>query len=234
MQRIVFGLLIFPRMTHLDMAGPYEVFRCMDGVNVLLVARNLEQVASEGGMRILPDVDFDTCPKLDVLCVPGGPGVDVLMEDEATLTFLRKQAENARYVTSVCTGALLLGAAGLLRGRKATTHWAAHDLLAQLGAIPTHDRVVRDGNVFTGGGVTAGIDFGLTLAAEIAGEDRARALQLQLEYAPAPPFEGGTPETSPPDVVAAERLAGSARRAAREAIVARIVANRISQPIEPT
>lgn len=224
MEHIVFGLLIFPRMTLLDMAGPYDVFRCIAGANVLLVGKRLENIASEGGMRILPDVDFDTCPKLDVLCVPGGTGIDLLMEDEATLAFLRRQAENARYITSVCTGALVLGAAGLLRGRKATTHWAVHDLLAQFGAIPTQERVVRDGNIFTGGGVTAGIDFALTLAAEIAGKEDARALQLQFEYDPAPPFAGGTPETSPPDVVAAVRLSGSARRAAREAIVGRVTA----------
>jgi cyclohexyl-isocyanide hydratase len=131
------------------------------------------------------------------------------MEDQQTLTFIKAQAANARYVTSVCTGALVLGAVGLLKGKRATTHWAYHELLAPLGAIPVKDRVVRDGNLLTGGGITAGIDFALTLAAELFDKDIAELVQLQLEYAPAPPFQSGSPDTAPPSV-----LAEAQRRAA--------------------
>jgi len=144
------------------------------------------------------------------------------MEDAEVLAFLREHAGRVRFLTSVCTGALILGAAGLLRGRRATTHWASHDLLAAFGAIPTAGRVVRDGNVITGGGVTAGIDFALTVVAEIAGPAVAQGIQLQIEYAPAPPFDAGTPETAPPDVLAASRQGGARMRADREAQVARI------------
>lgn len=131
---------------------------------------------------------------------PGGAGVNALMADEATIAFVRRQAEGARFVTSVCTGALVLGAAGLLEGKRPTTHWASHDLLKTLGAIPVHARVVRDGNLMTGGGVTAGIDFALTLIAEFAGRGVAEAIELSLEYAPLPPFNAGSPETAPPTV----------------------------------
>jgi len=147
-----------------------------------------------------------------------------LMEDAAVLDFLRRQAAGARYVTSVCTGALVLGAAGLLRGKRATTHWSSHDLLASLGAVPVSARVVRDGNLFTGGGVTAGIDFALTIAAEVAGPEAAQAIQLQIEYAPAPPFSAGTPDTAPAAVLDAARRRGAATRAEREALVARVAA----------
>jgi cyclohexyl-isocyanide hydratase len=136
-----------------------------------------------------------------VICIPGGSGVGPLMEDEQTLAFIKAQAANARYVTSVCTGSLVLGAAGLLQGKRATTHWAYHDLLATLGAIPVKDRVVRDGNLLTGGGITAGIDFALTLAAELFDKDTAQVIQLQLEYAPAPPFQAGSPDTAPQSIV---------------------------------
>src|SRR5262249_40155869 len=148
---------------------------------------------------------FAECPALDVLCVPGGGGVNALLQDAEVLGFLRAQAARARYVSSVCTGALVLGAAGLLKGRRATTHWGAHDFLAKLGAIPRPGRVVRDGNLFTGGGVTAGIDFGLTMVAELLGEAQAQAIQLQHEYAPEPPFQAGTPETAAPAVLAVAR-----------------------------
>jgi cyclohexyl-isocyanide hydratase len=162
------------------------------------------------------------CPQLDVLCVPGGLGVNPLMRDAAVLAFLRQQAEHARYVTSVCTGALVLGAAGLLRGRRATTHWASLDLLAAFGAIPVAERVVRDGNLLTGGGVTAGIDFALTLAAELSGRPAAEAIQLGLEYAPAPPFAAGTPASADPAVLATVRGRLATGRAERERIVGAI------------
>lgn len=219
---IEIGFLVFPRVQQLDLTGPYEVLAMVPGARVHLVAKTPEPVATATGLVLTPTVSFAECPALDVVCVPGGSGVNPLMEDAETLGFLRRQAEGARYLTSVCTGALVLGAAGLLRGKRATTHWAAHDLLAALGAIPTQGRVVRDGNLITGGGVTAGIDFGLALAAELADEATAKAIQLHLEYAPAPPFDAGRPETAAPDILAATRERLAATRREREAIVARI------------
>ena len=182
-----FALLVFPNVQQLDLTGPYEVFASWPQARVRLVAKTLEPVTSSTGLVLKPDASFDDCPQLDVLCVPGGGGVNALMADEATIAFVRQQAEGARFVTSVCTGALVLGAAGLLKGKRATTHWASHDLLATLGAVPVHGRVVRDGNLMTGGGVTAGIDFALALIAEVAGREVAEAIELSLEYAPAPP-----------------------------------------------
>lgn len=195
------GLLLFPNVQQLDLTGPYEVFASLPDVTVHLIWKTLDPVRSSTGLTLTPDTDFQGCPALDVICIPGGKGVDELMEDSETLAFIRRQAQNARFVTSVCTGALVLGAAGLLRGRRATTHWASHGLLEALGAIPVQARVVRDGNLMTGGGITAGIDFALTLAGELLGELEAQATQLQLEYAPAPPFNSGHPETAPVEVV---------------------------------
>jgi cyclohexyl-isocyanide hydratase len=222
------GLLLFPDLTQLDLTGPYEVFRKAPGLTVHLVAENLEPVAAETGMRILPDTTLEACPKLDILCVPGGPGANQAMENPAIIAFLRARAPAARYITSVCTGALVLGAAGLLDGRRATTHWSAHDLLAGLGAIPTKGRVVRDGNLVTGGGVTAGIDFALSLVAELFGDAEAQRIQLQIEYAPAPPFDAGSPETAPASVLAEARKRGAKMRAAREALVERVGVSRLS------
>lgn len=216
------GLLLFPRMTQLDLTGPFEVFAKMPGAEVLLLWKTLQPVEAETGLRMLPHATLRDCPRLDVVCVPGGPGVAALMEDDEVLDWLRAQAGTARYVSSVCTGALVLGAAGLLRGKRATTHWASHDLLAELGAIPTKRRVVRDGNLFTGGGVTAGIDFALTMVAEIAGPETAQSIQLQIEYAPAPPFDAGSPETASPSVLSAVRQRNAATRTAREELVARV------------
>ena len=215
------GLLLFPRMTQLDLTGPYEVFTKLPDARVLLLWKTLEPVEADTGLRMLPYATLHDHPPLDIVCVPGGPGVNVLMEDADVLDWLRRQASHARYVSSVCTGALVLGAAGLLRGRRATTHWNYRDLLASFGAIPTPERVVRDGNLFTGGGVTAGIDFALTMVAELAGAAMAQAIQLQIEYAPAPPFDAGSPDTAPPDVLRHVRGATAATRAQREAIVAR-------------
>ncbi len=214
-----FGLLLFPRVQQLDLTGPYEVFASLPGARVDLVARSMEPVMSATGLTLMPTTTFADCPQLDVLCVPGGSGVNALMTDAGTLDFVRMQAAEARYVTSVCTGALVLGAAGLLRGRRATTHWNAHDLLAAFGAVPTQGRVVRDGNLLTGGGVTAGIDFALTLAAEIMGREAAEVAQLSLEYAPAPPFDAGTPGTAPPDVMEIARHRLAASREERERII---------------
>lgn len=216
------GLLLFPRMTQLDLTGPFEVFAKLPGAEVLLLWKTLQPVEAETGLRMLPHATLRDCPPLDVVCVPGGPGVSALMEDAEVLAWLRTQAETARYVSSVCTGSLVLGAAGLLRGKRATSHWASRDLLAAFGAIPTAARVVRDGNLFTGGGVTAGIDFALTMVAEIASPMAAQLIQLAIEYAPAPPFDAGTPETAPPEVLEQARRLNAPTRAAREALIARL------------
>jgi cyclohexyl-isocyanide hydratase len=222
MTPIRIGLLLFPRMTQLDLTGPFEVFAKLPGAQVLLLWKTLQPVEAETGLRMLPHATLHDCPSLDVVCVPGGPGVNALMQDDEVLAWLRARAASARYVSSVCTGALVLGAAGLLRGKRATSHWASRDLLAGFGAIPTAGRVVRDGNLFTGGGVTAGIDFALTMVAELAGPAAAQTIQLEIEYAPAPPFDAGTPETAPPEVLAAARQRNAPMRAARQALIARL------------
>jgi cyclohexyl-isocyanide hydratase len=195
------GFLLFPQVQQLDLTGPYDVLASLPDVKVHLIWKDLMPITASTGLMLKPTVTFDDCPALDVICIPGGSGVGVLMEDDQTLDFIKAQAVNARYVTSVCTGALVLGAAGLLKGKRATTHWAYHELLAPLGAIAVKDRVVRDGNLLTGGGITAGIDFALTLAAELFDKDTAQLVQLQLEYAPAPPFAAGSPETAPASVL---------------------------------
>ncbi|HUB10543.1 MAG TPA: DJ-1/PfpI family protein [Acetobacteraceae bacterium] len=218
------GLVLFPRMTQLDLTGPLEVFTKLPDAEVLLLWKTLQPVEAESGLRLLPYATLRDHKPLDVVCVPGGAGVNALMEDADVLDWLRKQASHARYVSSVCTGALVLGAAGLLHGKRATTHWAYRDLLSAFGAIPTPGRVVRDGNLFSGGGVTAGIDFALTMAAELAGPVQAQSIQLQIEYAPAPPFDAGTPDAAPPEVLRAVQAATAVTRAEREAIVARAAA----------
>lgn len=196
------GLLLFPKLTQLDLTGPFEVFARMPGATVHLVWKTLDPVTCDRGLRLLPSATFADCPQLDVICVPGGPGQIGLMEDDESLDFLRRQAAAAQWVTSICTGALVLGAAGLLKGYRATTHWASHDQLALLGAVPVHERWVIDRNRVTGGGVTAGIDFALKLVAEIHGEATAKAIQLGIEYAPAPPFDAGLPERAGEAVLA--------------------------------
>jgi cyclohexyl-isocyanide hydratase len=218
------GLLAFPAMTQLDMTGPLQVFANVPGAEVRVIWKTLDPIQTQGGLRLLPDTTLADCPRLDVICVPGGSGVLDLMDDPEVLSFLRVQAETARFVGSICTGSLVLGAAGLLRGKKATTHWAWLDLLAPLGAIPTKGRVVRDGKVFTGGGVTAGIDFALTMVGELAGRDVAEGIQLGIEYAPAPPFNAGSPETARPELVAAVRARMNMMRVDREARVAKVAA----------
>lgn len=218
------GFLLFPDIQQLDLTGPYDVLAPLPDVTVHLIWKDLAPLRSSSGLLLTPNVLMSDCPPLDVLCVPGGAGVGPLMEDAQTLAFLRAQAANARYVTSVCTGALVLGAAGLLKGRRATTHWASHELLAPLGAIPVQERVVRDGNLITGGGVTAGIDFGLVMAAELVGEQAAQALQLMLEYAPAPPFNSGSPDTASADVLAVARSKIAASLKNRREVVERVLA----------
>jgi len=206
-----FGLLLFPDVTQLDMTGPAEVFAGVPGSELHLIWKTRDPVATGKGWKIVPTTTFADCPKLDVICVPGGTGQIALMNDHETLDFLREQAKTARYVTSVCTGSLVLAAAGLLDGYRATTHWMSHDLLAAFGAIPVAERVVKDRNRITGGGVTAGIDFGLSVVAELCGEAVARTVQLNLEYDPQPPFDSGSPRTADPSVVERARLAATER-----------------------
>ncbi len=216
------GMLIFPRLTQLDMTGPYEVLARLPNTTVDLVARDLDPVKTDRGMQIVPSVTYQTCPLLDVVMVPGGPGQQDLMEDEAALAFLRKQAASAKYVTSVCTGSLVLGAAGLLKGKRATCHWAAIDHLTLLGAIPVHERVVVDGNIVTGAGVASGIDFALALAAILEGEQVAREIQLQIEYDPAPPFNSGSPKTAAREMLEALKTRGAKLNEERRTVAARV------------
>jgi cyclohexyl-isocyanide hydratase len=219
------GIVLFPDVTELDVTGPYEVFARMPSTRVYLMAATLAPVRSEHGLTITPDVTFAAAPALDVICVPGGAGVNAAMEDERLLRFLQNQARHVRYVTSVCTGALVLGAAGLLQGYRATTHWLSLDLLPLFGAEPVEDRVVIDRNRITGGGVTAGIDFGLIVASALFDATVAQEIQLMIEYNPAPPHRCGSPDVAAPDlvrrVVWARQRSQSDRRAVAERAAAR-------------
>ena len=212
---MIIGMLIFRDMTQLDFTGPYEVFVQIPGCEIKVIATSLQPVAAKGGLRFIPDTTTGDAPQLDLIFVPGGPGVGALMQDREVLEFLRHQAERARYVTSVCTGALVLGAAGLLKGYRATTHWLSLELLPIFGATPAPDRVVIDRNRITGGGVTSGIDFALVIAGEIAGADTAKEIQLLIEYNPAPPFACGHPATADAAIVDKVRRTRSAIQAAR-------------------
>ena len=198
-------MLIFPRLTQLDITGPYEVLARLPHTTVHLVAHSFDPVKTDRGMMIVPSMTYGNCPQLDVVMVPGGPGQQDLIENSGVLEFLQRQAGHAKYVTSVCTGSLVLGAAGLLKGKRATCHWAAIEHLAPLGAIAVHERVVVDGNIVTGAGVGSGIDFALALAAILEGEAVAREIQLQIEYDPAPPFNSGSPRTASSETAEAVR-----------------------------
>ena len=222
----VVGLLLFPDLTELDLTGPLQVFCAVPGAEVHLVAKTLDPVPTDTVLTINPTITLADCPQLDVVCVPGGYGVDEILDDDEILDFLRAQAAGARYVTSVCTGALALGAAGLLDGYRATTHWTAMDCLEAFGAIPAETRVCVDRDRVTGGGVTAGIDFALALVAELVDRPTAEAVQLRLEYAPAPPFDAGSPRTAPADVVARYREGIEPAVARRHEAVARAAAHR--------
>lgn len=216
------GMLLFPRLTQLDMTGPYEVLARLPNTTVDLIAATLAPVATDRGMQIVPTVTYETCPPLDVVMVPGGPGQQGLMEDEAALSYLRRQAAAAKFVTSVCTGSLVLAAAGLLKGKRATCHWAALEHLSALGAIPVSERVVVDGNIVTGAGVASGIDFALSLAAILDGEAVAREIQLQIEYDPAPPFNSGSPKTASPETLAALKAKLTTLNEERRVVAARV------------
>jgi cyclohexyl-isocyanide hydratase len=224
MTQLQIGLLAFPRMTQLDMTGPFEVFARIPNAAVHVIWKRIEPVRSDTGLTVLPAVTCSDCPQLDVICVPGGPGQIDLMEDREIIDFVRRQGERARYVTSVCTGALVLGAAGLLRGYRATTHWASMDNLEPFGAIPTKARVCIDRNRITGGGVTAGIDFGLVVAKELTDRATAETIQLGMEYDPQPPSAAGSPDTAPAELLAAYRAIARPMLARRKEVTLRVAA----------
>ena len=189
------GFVIFPELTQLDFTGPQQVLARLPQSVMHIAAKSEAPVPSDSGLGLVPTHTFENCPQLDLICVPGGnAGVVRAMADQETIEFIRRQSGGAKYVTSVCTGAFLLGVAGLLKGRRATTHWAFAELLPLVGATHENARVVKDGNVITAGGVTSGIDFGFRVVAEIAGETVAQAIQLSLEYDPDPPFASGHPD----------------------------------------
>lgn len=197
----VFAMLIHPKMILLDLTGPLTVFNMTRG-KVHLVWKDLMPVSTDVGIPVTATTTFKDCPRdVDVFFIPGGlAGSTDLMEDAETLAFVREMAAGAKYVTAVCTGTLVLGAAGLLRGKRATTLWNVRDILPTFGAIPLHDRVVEDGNMITGGGSTAGLDFGLSVVARLRGEETAKRIQLVIEYDPHPPFDAGSPEKAGPDI----------------------------------
>lgn len=220
--RIVFAL--FPNVTQLDFTGPYQVLYWLPGAELIIASVQGGELRSDTGLAFNGLARLEDIPSCDLICVPGGYGVTDALNDDAYMGQVRRLALGARYVTSVCTGSLILAGAGLLRGRRAACHWAWRDLLTLGGAIPVADRVVRDGDIITGGGVTAGVDFALTVAAELAGVEAAQRLQLAIEYDPAPPFDSGRPESAPPQVLAAVQTAAAGQRPAREAAMKRACA----------
>ncbi|MEG3087683.1 DJ-1/PfpI family protein [Sphingomonas sp. PB4P5] len=211
------AFLLFPDVTQLDLTGPAQVLSRLGNATIDLVAKTLDPVMTDAGFALLPTATFATALQPDILCVPGGMGVNDAMEDFETLAWVQRAAAGAEWITSVCTGSLLLGAAGLLEGYRATCHWAQHHHLAAFGAIPVKQRVVIDRNRASGGGVTAGIDFGLSLLAAIRGEAHARFVQLSLEYDPAPPFDSGSPARADAATLARYRTMAAQRAPARDA-----------------
>ena len=219
------AFLLYRDFTQLDLTGPAQFLSRLGNVTVHYVAKTAEPVATDAGFSIVPTATFGDVPGADILCVPGGISCVDVMEDEETLAWVRGAGESAAWVTSVCTGSLILGAAGLLRGYRAASHWAWRDHLSLFGAEPVAERVVFDRNRVTGGGVTAGIDFALALTAAIRGEPHARLVQLALEYDPAPPFDAGSPERASPQLLAAYRQRMEALAPAREARIEAIAAH---------
>lgn len=215
----VAGLLLFPNITQLDLTGPFEVLSRLPGWRVEIVAPTLDPVRTDKGLVIQPDAAFATASSYELFVVPGGPGTDDAILDPEIVGFVRDKSKVAAYIFGICTGSLLLGAAGLLRGRRSGGHWQARDLLIRFGAIPCEDRMTIDGNIYTSGGVTAGIDMALRVAATVAGDDVAQQIQLQIEYDPEPPFHSGTPFVAPREIVERVRNTTAARRAIRVAAV---------------
>ncbi len=199
------GMLVFPEVTALDLLGPYEVLARATNCSVQLVWKTTDQVRGDTGLKLTPDVTFVDAPQFDMLMIPGGPGQIPLMEDEEVLGFLRQQAKTAKYMTSVCTGSLLLGAAGLLKGYRATCHWLSFEQLALFGVAPVDERVVVDGDRITGAGVTSGLDFAFNVLALLRGENEAKRIQLLMEYDPHPPFNCGHPRVASTDLVSTVR-----------------------------
>ena len=218
------GSLLFEGIDQIDMTGPFEVLSRIPNSTYRIYGKTAAPVRDLKGLRLTPDGALSDAPQLDVLHIPGGFGQEALMQDEEVLGWIRHQAAGARSVFSVCTGALLCGAAGLLKGRRATTHWASFHLLPLFGAIPVDERVVLDGNWLFAAGVTAGIDGALRLAAELRGDDAARAIQLYMVYAPEPPFDSGTPETAPAAILDQARQSVAGITAQREATARRAAA----------
>ena len=219
---VVFAL--YPRVTQLDFTGPHEVLARLPNARCTLASRSGGDLEADGGIVFAGVRRLAEIERCALICVPGGFGTIEAMEDQELLVELRRLAKGARYVTSVCTGALVLGAAGLLKGKRATSHWAWRERLAAFGATPDASRVVRDGNLITGGGVTAGIDFALTVVAEVAGDEYAQAVQLSIEYAPAPPFNSGRPELASPHILAGTQQRYERVREARDAAIDRAAA----------
>ena len=222
--RFRIGILVFDNITLLDAVGPFDAFVSIPGAIVVLVAKRKRPVVAGGGLILLPHTDLRHCPKLDVLCIPGGGGVNALLLDDEVLAFVRRRARTARYVTSVCTGSLVLGAAGLLQGKRAACHWLSLAMLTSFGAKPSSKRIEYDGKFITAGGITSGIDFGLSLAAKIAGVTVAKEIQLMMQYDPQPPFRAGTPAQAGKRLTA--RIANKRRsfQAKRASIVAQAAA----------
>lgn len=220
--------VLFPRVTQLDLTGPLQVFSSIPGATLHLAWKRIEPVPTDSVLTLMPTTTFADCPQADVICVPGGFGVDDIVNDDEVIGFLRRQAAGAQYITSVCTGSLALGAAGLLEGYRAATHWSARECLPLFGATVSTDRVCIDRNRITGGGVTAGIDFALTLVSQLVDRRTAELIQLRLEYNPAPPFRAGAPDTAPDEVLATmlERIAPSQER---RVAAARRAAERLQQ-----
>jgi cyclohexyl-isocyanide hydratase len=221
-QHLQIGSLLFEELDQIDLTGPFEVLSRIPNSTYRIYAKTLEPVRDIRGLKLFADGDLATAPQLDVLHIPGGFGQEALMEDEAVLGWVRRQAASATCVFSVCTGALICGAAGLLVGKRATTHWAAFHLLSHFGAIPVNERVVEDGNLVCAAGVTAGIDGALRLAARLRGDEVAQGIQLYMAYQPEPPFDAGSPERAPAAVVAKAREAVADLTARREATARRI------------
>lgn len=224
------GMIVFPQLTQVDFTAPYDVLSRMSNSETHVLWKTTDPIVSDSGLRLIPSMRFADCPDVDLIFVPGGQGLNALLEDDEVVSFIRDKGSRAQWITSVCAGSLLLGAAGLLDGYRAACHWASLDILSCFGAIPDPARVVIDRNRISGGGVTAGLDFGFVVVAQLRGEAVAKRLQLVLEYDPQPPFGSGRPEIAEPELVASVRQAMAPmlakRRAAAENAAARLKTRR--------